>query len=157
MLRQAEATRIAALIGDHESSGITVLFNNHAGVLKGTFVRPSCFTPEQPATAETFVKALFDPVSGEMFANSFHMNAVGPYWLSLTFLPLLERWKLSPGRKRFVPQVITRGYCVMLIMAVFDGRMQQRVASPICTCYTKAPLGMRRPLWPVSCSHSESE
>ena len=35
-----------------------------------------------------------------------NVNAVGPYWLTFAFLPLLEKWKKSPGGAKFVPQII---------------------------------------------------
>ena len=104
-LFQTEATRLASLIGSHEPLGVTVLFNN-AGITKGRFVRPGGFSEASPPTAEAFVKALFDPVSEEMFTDVYETNAVGPYWLTFAFLPLLEKWKNSPGGKRFPPQVI---------------------------------------------------
>lgn len=69
-------------------------------------MRPSGFSADNPPTAEAFVKALFDPVSEEMFTDVYNTNAVGPYWLTIAFLPLLEKWKTSAGGKQFVPQVI---------------------------------------------------
>lgn len=47
-------------------------------------------------------------VSQDTFNNVFNTNAVGPYWLTFAFLPLLEKWKNSddPAAKKFVPQVI---------------------------------------------------
>ena len=46
----------------------------------------------------------------EQFDNVMHANAVGPYWLTFAFLPLLEKWKemgftAANGRK-FAPQII---------------------------------------------------
>ncbi|KAF8970366.1 NAD-P-binding protein [Flammula alnicola] len=90
---KSEAARVAALIGEREPTGVTVLFNN-AGVQAGVF---------SPAA---FVKALFDDVPEETFTNVYNVNAVGPYWFTFAFLPLLEKWKSSPGGKRFAPQVI---------------------------------------------------
>ncbi|KAF9486278.1 NAD(P)-binding protein [Pholiota conissans] len=102
--QKSEATRVAALINAREPHGITVLFNN-AGILKGQFTRPE-FSPSDPPNAQAFVDALFDPVSQEDFNDVFNTNAVGPYWFTFAFLPLLEKWKSSPGGKKFVPQVI---------------------------------------------------
>ncbi|KAF8638196.1 hypothetical protein AX16_010542 [Volvariella volvacea WC 439] len=99
---KSEATRLAELIGSKESNGVTALFNN-AGFHAGRFKRP-----EPTADAQGFVKSLFDPVTQEDFNNVFNTNAVGPYWLSLAFLPLLEKWKNAPipAAKKFVPQII---------------------------------------------------
>lgn len=57
-------------------------------------------------TADAFVKAYFDPISQEDFDDSLAVNAVGPYWLTFAFLPLLEKWKKCPKGSKFVPQVI---------------------------------------------------
>lgn len=58
------------------------------------------------ATAEDFVKNYFDPVTQKDFTDSLNVNAVGPYWLTFAFLPLLETWRKSEGGKKFVPQVV---------------------------------------------------
>lgn len=51
--------------------------------------------------------AYFDAVSEEQFTNSLKTNAVGPYWLTFAFLPLLEKWKAFEGGSRpFAPQII---------------------------------------------------
>lgn len=52
------------------------------------------------------MKTYFDPITQEHFTDSLNVNAVGPYWLTFAFLPLLEKWKNSEGGKKFVPQVI---------------------------------------------------
>lgn len=76
-------------------------------------------------TASAYLKAYFDPVSQSDFTESINTNAVGPYWLTFAFLPLLEKWKntgnsasthpqskpqeLTCGEelgKKFVPQVV---------------------------------------------------
>ncbi|KAF8958866.1 NAD-P-binding protein [Flammula alnicola] len=101
---KSEAARIAALIGEREPNGITVLFNN-AGILIGTFSRAS-LSSSNPPTAAAFVKALFDDIPEETFTDVYNTNAVGPYWFTVAFLPLLEKWKWSPGGQRFAPQVI---------------------------------------------------
>ncbi|KZV66472.1 NAD-P-binding protein [Peniophora sp. CONT] len=97
--KKSEATRLADEIGAREQNGVTVFFNN-AGIHRGKFQKPT------EATADAFVKAYFDPVSQEDFDDSMNVNAVGPYWLTFAFLPLLEKWKKSPGGSKFVPQII---------------------------------------------------
>lgn len=62
-------------------------------------------TPTSP-TASAYLKAYFDPVSQSDFTESLATNAVGPYWLTFAFLPLLEKWKEGELGKKFVPQVI---------------------------------------------------
>jgi NAD(P)-dependent dehydrogenase (short-subunit alcohol dehydrogenase family) len=104
ILVQSEATRIATLIGEREPNGVTALFNN-AGVLKGNFERPAS-SPSNPPNAQAFVDTLFHSVSQDDFDDVYRTNAVGPYWLTFAFLPLLEKWKSSPGGTKFVPQVI---------------------------------------------------
>ncbi|KAJ3879402.1 NAD-P-binding protein, partial [Lentinula edodes] len=80
---------------------VTVLFNN-AGIQAGQFVPPS------EASAAAYVSAFFDKIEPKDFNNVLNTNAVGAYWLSFAFLPLLERWKNSDEEvtKKFVPQVI---------------------------------------------------
>ncbi|OBZ74873.1 Tropinone reductase 1 [Grifola frondosa] len=96
---KSEASRLADEVGKRERH-VTVLFNN-AGIAVGGFKRPG---PD--ATAEDFRAALFDAVSEEDFDNSMHTNAIGPYWLTFAFLPLLEKWKENPAGLRFAPQII---------------------------------------------------
>ncbi|KAF8888587.1 NAD(P)-binding protein, partial [Infundibulicybe gibba] len=97
---KSEAKRLAEEVGRREKY-VTVLFNN-AGILSGRFNPPS--TP----TASAYVASLFDGVSPDDFDNVFRTNAVGPYYLTFAFLPLLENWKNSsdPAAKKFVPQII---------------------------------------------------
>lgn len=64
------------------------------------------YTKPTIANAEAFRKAYFDGITEEDFENSLHTNAVGPYWLTFAFLPLLEKWKTSPGSARFAPQIV---------------------------------------------------
>ncbi|KAF9486180.1 NAD(P)-binding protein [Pholiota conissans] len=102
--KKSEATRIAALISEREPNGITVLFNN-AGITKGHFKRPE-FSASNPPNAQAFVDALFNSVSQEDFDDVYNTNSVGPYWLTFAFLPLLEKWKSSPGGQKFPPQIV---------------------------------------------------
>ncbi|KAJ7578539.1 hypothetical protein C8J56DRAFT_797491 [Mycena floridula] len=85
---KSEAKRIAEEIGAREKY-VTVLFNN-AGVLQGKFKKP-----ESGATASEYVARFFDDISQEDFDNTLKTNAVGPYWLTFAFLPLLEKWNKS--------------------------------------------------------------
>ncbi len=81
---------------------MTTLFNNAGVGGQGSFVRPT-----EP-TASAFVANLFDAVDPESFDNTLRTNAVGPYWMSLAFLPLLEKWKHAdvPAARKFVPQIV---------------------------------------------------
>ncbi|KAJ7812645.1 hypothetical protein B0H14DRAFT_2856433 [Mycena olivaceomarginata] len=99
---KTEATRLAAEIGAREEKGITVLFNN-AGILRGKYARPP-----PSAKAADYVAACFDAVSEDDFTDTLTTNAVGPYWLTFAFLPLLERWKTAgtPAASKFVPQIV---------------------------------------------------
>ena len=69
-------------------------------VLTGTFEKPAV------ASADAFRQAYFDNVPEESFDHNIRTNAVGPYWLTFAFLPLLEAWKASPGGMRFAPQIV---------------------------------------------------
>lgn len=73
-------------------------------ILVGKFQKPT------QATAEAFKAAYFNDLTEEEFDNSMHTNAVGPFWLTFAFLPLLEKWKeigyTTTGGKKFVPQVV---------------------------------------------------
>ncbi|PBK65472.1 NAD(P)-binding protein [Armillaria solidipes] len=97
---KSEAKRLADEIGKRERY-VTALFNN-AGILQGSFKHP------EASTASAYVSSFFDDITQESFNNSLNTNAIGPYWLTFAFLPLLEKWKLSddPATKKFVPQVI---------------------------------------------------
>ncbi|KAI1794288.1 NAD(P)-binding protein [Ganoderma leucocontextum] len=96
--KKSEALRLAAEVGKREEH-VTVLFNN-AGITTSAFKTPT------EAKAEAFVKAYFDAVTEEDFDQALTTNAVGPYWLTFAFLPLLEKWKSSPGSQRFAPQIV---------------------------------------------------
>ncbi|PIL23158.1 hypothetical protein GSI_14467 [Ganoderma sinense ZZ0214-1] len=96
--RKSEALRLAVEVGKRENH-VTVLFNN-AGVIT------TRSQPPTEATAEAFMKAYFDPITEEDFDQAVTTNAVGPYWLTFAFLPLLEKWKSSPGGARFAPQIV---------------------------------------------------
>ena len=70
----------------------------------GKFQRPT------ESTAHAFQKAYFTNLQEDTFDNVMHTNAVGPYWLSFAFLPLLEKWKeigyTAVGGRKFAPQII---------------------------------------------------
>ncbi len=78
----------------------SVLTSHGASIFQGEYKKPTI------ANAAAFREAYFDAVTEEDFENSMHTNAVGPYWLTFAFLPLLEKWKESPGGTRFAPQVV---------------------------------------------------
>ncbi|KAJ7020339.1 hypothetical protein C8F04DRAFT_1242052 [Mycena alexandri] len=98
---KSEAKRLAEAITSREKA-ITVLFNN-AGIAVGQYAPLPA-----GARAADFVAACFDAVSQEDFTDTLNTNAVGPYWLTFAFLPLLEAWKTAevPAAKKFAPQVI---------------------------------------------------
>ncbi|KAJ7441623.1 NAD-P-binding protein [Mycena galericulata] len=101
---KSEATRLAAEISKREKA-VTVLFNN-AGITAGSYARPPA-----GAIAADFVSAYFDQITQDQFADVLNTNAVGPYWLTFAFLPLLEAWKGAgvkdgEGKPRFAPQVV---------------------------------------------------
>ncbi|KAI0918340.1 hypothetical protein AcW1_009752 [Taiwanofungus camphoratus] len=96
---KSEALRLADEVGKREKH-VTALFNN-AGILTGAFSTPVA------STAEAFRAAYFDTVSQEDFDNALRTNAIGPYWLSFAFLPLLEKWKeYEGGTRKFAPQIV---------------------------------------------------
>ncbi|KAE9405543.1 NAD-P-binding protein [Gymnopus androsaceus JB14] len=97
---KSEAKRLAEEVAKREPY-VTVLFNN-AGIQAGQFKPPS------EATASAYVSAFFDDIQPQDFNNVLNTNAVGAYWLTFAFLPLLEMWKNSDEEvtKKFVPQVI---------------------------------------------------
>ncbi|KAL6300959.1 NAD(P)-binding protein [Sparassis latifolia] len=97
--RKSEAVRLAEEVGKRERH-ITVLFNN-AGITGAYAPRPGA------PTAAEFRKAFFDGVPEDAFPNMLATNAVGAYWLTFAFLPLLEKWKEhTTGPRAFAPQVI---------------------------------------------------
>ncbi|KAH9916987.1 uncharacterized protein BXZ73DRAFT_105679 [Epithele typhae] len=96
--KKSEAKRLAEELAKREPH-ITVLFSN-AGITAG-HVDTTNLT-----TADSFRKAYFDDIPEESFARVFSTNAVATYWLTFAFLPLLERWKASPGGADFAPQII---------------------------------------------------
>ena len=61
-------------------------------------------------TAEAFKSTYFEDIQEGTFNEVFNTNAVGPYWLTFAFLPLLEKWKAagysSGSQKKFAPQVV---------------------------------------------------
>ncbi|THH30885.1 hypothetical protein EUX98_g3300 [Antrodiella citrinella] len=100
--KKSEAKRLADEVGKR-TPYITVLFNN-AGVLLGRFKKPTS------TSAADFVKAYYDEVPEQAFTDNINVNAIGPYWLTFTFLPLLEAWKtqnqFGSGGRKFAPQII---------------------------------------------------
>ncbi|KAI5122443.1 hypothetical protein M0805_008755 [Coniferiporia weirii] len=106
-----EAKRLAEEIGRREPH-VTILFNN-AGILEGGMPEPPAQsapnTSLSPSTKPTSASAFLErywAVTQEDFDNTLRTNAVGPYWLSAAFLPLLEKWKDSEGGKKFAPQIV---------------------------------------------------
>lgn len=70
-------------------------------ILTGKFKKPTT------TSAADFVKAYYDEVPEHTFGDNVTTNAVGPYWLTFAFLPLLEKWKEHAGGSRpFAPQII---------------------------------------------------
>jgi len=100
--KKSEAKRLADEVSKR-TPYVTVLFNN-AGILTGKFNKPTT------TSAADFVKAYFDDVPEHTFNDTINVNAVGPYWLTFAFLPLLEAWKnqneYGNGGRKFAPQII---------------------------------------------------
>lgn len=72
-----------------------------------TRILTGAFSTPVASTAEAFRAAYFDTVSQEDFDNALRTNAIGPYWLSFAFLPLLEKWKeYEGGTRKFAPQIV---------------------------------------------------
>ena len=73
-------------------------------ILDGLFTRPN------ELTAKAFQEAYFNNLKPEVFDNVMRTNAIGPYWLTFSFLPLLEKWKevgyTATGGRKFAPQVV---------------------------------------------------
>ena len=69
-------------------------------MISGRFKEPTT------VSGEAFRAAYFDAVAEDDFDHDFKTNAVGPYWLTFAFLPLLEKWKENPGAARFAPQIV---------------------------------------------------
>ena len=74
-------------------------------VWKGIYKRPT------ENTAAAFQEAYFNHLEQDAFDESMHVNAVGAYWMTFAFLPLLEKWKemgytANPGGHKFPAQVI---------------------------------------------------
>ena len=79
-------------------------------MLIGDRIMRGVYDPPKEKTAEAFQAAYFNDLEPEAFEDSLNTNAVGPYWMTFAFLPLLEKWKevgytVTQGRK-FAPQVI---------------------------------------------------
>ncbi|ORY62867.1 NAD-P-binding protein [Leucosporidium creatinivorum] len=93
-----EAKRLAELIASREQY-VTCLFNN-AGI-----TGPASEYPEKP-DAKSFVECYFDGLSEDDFKKVHSVNSVGPFFLTLAFLPLLEASKQAPYGDKFQPQII---------------------------------------------------
>lgn len=72
-----------------------------ANLAPNTSASPS----DKPTSAVEFMQRYWT-TTPENFENSMRTNAIGPYWLSAAFLPLLEKWKESEGGKKFAPQIV---------------------------------------------------
>ncbi|GAA6010402.1 hypothetical protein JCM10207_005211 [Rhodosporidiobolus poonsookiae] len=95
---KAEAERIAGEVAKREKY-ITVLFNN-AGIMGTQTV------PQKEHTGEAY-KAEYFKLKDEEFQQVLAVNTIGPYFLSIAFLPLLTASKTSaPYGDKFQPQII---------------------------------------------------
>ncbi|GAA6040789.1 hypothetical protein JCM8097_003301 [Rhodosporidiobolus ruineniae] len=95
---KAEAERIASEIAKREQY-VTVLFNN-AGIM-GT---PTAAPKENSGEA---YKEEYGKLTDEDFQKVFSVNTIGPYFLSIAFLPLLTASKTkAPYGDKFQPQII---------------------------------------------------
>lgn len=65
----------------------------------------SASTSSTSVSAATYLERYW-AITPEAFDNSLRTNAYASYWMSAAFLPLLEKWKESPGGKKFAPQII---------------------------------------------------
>ncbi|THH11656.1 hypothetical protein EW145_g498 [Phellinidium pouzarii] len=106
-----EAKRLAEEVGRREPH-VTILFNN-AGILEGRMSEPpaqsapnTSLSPSSNPTSATAFLERYWSVTQEAFDNTLRTNAIGPYWLSAAFLPLLEKWKNSEGGRKFAPQIV---------------------------------------------------
>ena len=84
------------------------------------------------------MKSYFDPIKQEDFDVTLNTNAVGPYWLTFAFLPLLEKWKNNGElAKKFVPQIIMtssmNGWTK--VSSHFHIRNTQLIQSSTGSCY----------------------
>jgi len=98
---QSEATRLASHIASLEPY-ISALFNN-AGVHHSPGSVNDYKAPA--ANAAAYVETYFNSVSQETFNNVLNTNSVGPYWMSFAFLPLLEKFRNTEGR-RIEPMIV---------------------------------------------------
>jgi NAD(P)-dependent dehydrogenase (short-subunit alcohol dehydrogenase family) len=114
------APRLAKQISD-KVEYITILFNNawsvtlytpvHSSLSQWFSIIQGAFSQPSATTADAFVHAYLDTVKPEHFGNVLRTNAVGPYWMTFAFLPLLEKWRLAGENghtpaQRFPPQVV---------------------------------------------------
>lgn len=154
------------MISQQEPHGITVLFNNagafpitiyllhlhihslncRTGIGRGG-VKP--LANKATATAEDFIKNYFDPIAQEDFVDSLNVNAVGPYWLTFAFLPLLEKWKNSEGGKKFVPQVVMTSSMNGWTKVRFPGHEMMDIVSLRTFDVRRKGSGNRRKFVPV--------
>ncbi|TNY21735.1 NAD(P)-binding protein [Rhodotorula diobovata] len=95
---KAGAERIVEAIAQREEY-VTCLFNN-AGVMGEAVGKP------KEATAEAFKETYFKLSDGS-FQDTLAVNSIGPYFLSIAFLPLLCASKTkAPYGDRFQPQIV---------------------------------------------------
>ncbi|GAA5853369.1 hypothetical protein JCM8547_002430 [Rhodosporidiobolus lusitaniae] len=95
---KAEAERIASEIAKREDY-VTVLFNN-AGIMGASTALPKEQTGE--AFAEEYAK-----LTDQDFQKVLAVNTIGPYFLSIAFLPLLTASKAkAPYGDKFQSQII---------------------------------------------------
>ncbi|GAA5973992.1 hypothetical protein JCM11641_008200 [Rhodosporidiobolus odoratus] len=94
----AKAERIASEIAKKESY-ITVLFNN-AGIIGTPTV------PQSKHSGEVYAHE-YGKLTDDDFHKVFSVNTIGPYFLSVAFLPLLTASKTkAPYGEKFQPQII---------------------------------------------------
>ncbi|KAI5122445.1 hypothetical protein M0805_008757 [Coniferiporia weirii] len=101
--KKNEAKRLAEEVGRREQH-VTILFNN-AGICDGILPEPPSLSASDTGSATAFLERYWS-VTPEAFDNTLRTNAVGPYWVSAAFLPLLEKWKESEGGRKFAPQIV---------------------------------------------------
>ena len=63
-------------------------------------------SPPDAPTATAYQAAYLSALTPHDFEDTITTNAIGPYWLSFAFLPLLEAWKAGPHAERIAPQIV---------------------------------------------------